>query len=232
VIEPHPRRQPRPDRRARHPASTRARAAIGILLAGLALGACGGGNAATAGASAVTPSAAGSAAAGSAAAGSAAAGSGAPASPPVGPTTSPAASASPAGGTGAIPSDVCSVVTKADVQAAFGGNPSAPTVDENGHCSFDVSGTIHAGPNAGVPGTVGVSFGDQFSPYDTAKVVFGDSITKVDGLGTEAWYGLTAVHAKIAGGELVVSGFWVGHFDLDILQKDTVTLTKTILAHL
>jgi hypothetical protein len=202
------------------------RAAIGILLAGLVLGACGGGNAATAGPSASIPSAAAPSGAASSAP------SGPVASAPVDATASPAASASPASGGGAIPSDECSVVTKADVQAAFGGNPSAATVDENGHCTFEVSGTIHAGPNAGIPGTVGVSFSDQFTPYETAKLLFGDSVTKVDGLGTDAWYGLTAVHAKIAGGEVVVGGFWVGNFDRDILQKDTITLTKAILAHL
>jgi len=63
-------------------------------------------------------------------------------------------------------------------------------------------------------------------------VIFGDAVTKVDGLGTEAWYGLTAVHAKIAGGELVVSGFWVGNFSRDTPKADTITLAKTILAHL
>jgi hypothetical protein len=135
-------------------------------------------------------------------------------------------------GTGAIPSDECSVVTKADVEAAFGGSSSVGKIDENGHCTFDVSGAIHAGPAPVVPGAVGVSFGDKYTIYDTAKMLFGDTITKVDGLGTEAWYGLTAVHVKIAGGELVVAGLWVGDFNRDTIQKDTITLAKTILAHL
>jgi hypothetical protein len=77
-----------------------------------------------------------------------------------------------------------------------------------------------------------VSFGDKYTIYDTAKMLFGDTVTKVDGLGTEAWYGLTAVHAKIAGGELVVSGLWVGNFNRDTIRTDTITLAKTILAHL
>ena len=103
-------------------------------------------------------------------------------------------------------------------------------IDENGHCAFEVSGTIHAGPNVSVPGFVGVSFVDRYTIYDTAKMLFGDAVTKVDGLGTEAWYALTAVHAKVAGGELVVSGLWVGNFNRDTLKADTITLAKTILA--
>ena len=100
----------------------------------------------------------------------------------------------------------------ADVEAAFGGSSSADKVDENGACAFEVSGTIHAGPNVSVPGSVGMSFSDNYDTYDRAKVLFGNTLTKVDGLGTQAWYGLTAVHAKTAGGELVVAGFWVGDF--------------------
>lgn len=202
-------------RPARVLASTPARAAIWILLAALTVGACGGGAATTPGAS-------------SGAAASAQVPSGAPVSSSAFASSSPAAST----GAGTIPADECSVVTKADVEAAFGGSSSAGTIDENGHCTFDVSGTIHAGPNAGLPGTVGVSFGDKFDPYDTAKFLFGDAVTKVDGLGTEAWYGLTAVHAKIPGGELVVGGLWVANVDKAIVEKDTITLAKAILARL
>jgi hypothetical protein len=208
------------------------RPAIGILIALVAFGACGGG-------STILPAA-------SSGAGSAAP-SGAPASGPAAPSASLASTGTGTGagarararastgtgtGTGAIPSDECSVVTKADVEAAFGGSTSAGRIDENGHCTFDVSGTIHAGPNVSVPGTVGVSFSDKYTVYDTARMLFGDTVTKVDGLGTEAWYGLTAVHAKIAGGELVVAGFWVGDFNRDTITRDTITLAKAILARL
>jgi hypothetical protein len=189
-------------------------AAIGAVLVASIVAACGGGTSATS----------------SGAASSAA--SSAPASSPTDATASAAASTGTGAGSGANPSDPCSLVTRADVEAAFGGSPTAGKIDENGTCAFDVSGTIHAGPNAGVPGTVGVSFGRKFDPYDTAKLLFGDAVTKVDGLGTEAWYGLAAVHAKIAGGELVVGGFWVGNLDKAVIQKDTITLAKAILAHL
>jgi hypothetical protein len=217
MFSTRPHRASRLRRPARALASTSARAAIGILLAAATVAACGGGTAATPGASSGAAYAAPS---------------GAPASSPADATSSPAASTGTGTGTGAIPSDECSAVTKADVEAAFGGSSSAGKIDENGHCAFEVSGTIHAGPNASVPGSVGVSFGDKYTIYDTAKMLFGDAVTKVDGLGTEAWYGLTAVHAKIAGGELVVTGFWVGNFNRDTLKADTITLAKTILANL
>ena len=210
-------------RPARALASTSAKALVGIVLAAATLAACSGGAATTPGAS-------------SGAAASTQAPSGAPASSPANaassPPSSPAASTGTSAGTGANPSDECSVVTRADVEAAFGGTSSAGKIDENGHCAFEVSGTIHAGPNVSVPGFVGVSFGDTFDPYETAKMLFGDAVTKLDGLGTDAWYALTAVHAKVAGGELVVSGLWVGNFNRDTLKADTITLTKTILAGL
>ena len=63
-------------------------------------------------------------------------------------------------------------------------------------------------------------------------MLFGDSVTKVDGLGTEAWYALDTVHVKIAGGELAVVALWIGNFDKAIIQKDTITLAKAILARL
>lgn len=205
---------------ARNRTSTVPTAAFGILLAATIVAACGSGTA-TAPPAPAAPSAATSATP-----------SGAPVSSPTDATASAAASGGTGTGAGAVPSDPCSVVTKADVEAAFGGSSSAGKIDENGSCAFEVSGTIHAGPNASVPGSVGVSFGDTFDSYDRARVVFGDAITNVDGLGTDAWYGLSAVHAKIAGGELVVAGFWVGNFNRDTLKADTITLTKAILAHL
>ena len=81
-----------------------------------------------------------------------------------------------------------------------------------------------------------VSFSDKYTIYDTAKMLFGDTVTKVDGLGTEAWYqlfaGIGTVNAKIAGGGLAVTGRWIGNFDRNIIQADTITLAKTILARL
>ena len=152
-----------------------------------------------------------------------------------GPVSSgPPASGPPATstGTGALPSNECSPVTAADVQAAYGGTSSPGKLDENGHCAFEVSGNIHAGPNQGIPGEVGVSFNDQWTSFETAKALFGDAVTKVDGLGTDAWFALHALHVKIAGGEFAIGALWVFNGDQAIIQKDTITLAKTILTHL
>ncbi len=159
-------------------------------------------------------------------------------STPTAGSTAPASSGAPASpavaslGSAGIPSNDCAPVTAADVEAAYGGSSSPGKIDENGHCAFDVSGNIHAGPNAGVPGGVGVSFNDRYTTFADAKVVFGDAVTKVDGLGAEAWWALQTVHVKIAGGEMTVIGLWVGTFDKAIIKKDTITLARAILSHL
>jgi len=54
--------------------------------------------------------------------------------------TSPSATAG-----SVIPADPCSVVSAADIEAAFGGTSTAARIDGDGNCSFDVSGTVHAG---------------------------------------------------------------------------------------
>ncbi len=152
-----------------------------------------------------------------------------------GPVSSgPPASGPPAATTvtGGLPSNECSPVTAADVEAAYGGTSSPGKLDENGHCAFEVSGNIHAGPNQGLPGEIGVSFNDRWTTFETAKLLFGDAVTKVDGLGTEAWFALHALHVKIAGGEFAIGALWIANVDKAIIQKDTVTLAKTILTHL
>ena len=154
--------------------------------------------------------------------------------------SSAAASAAPAAsgpaaasaGSGTIPSNQCAPVTAADVEAAYGGTSTPGKLDENGHCAFEVSGNIHAGPNSGLPGEIGVSFNDRWTTFETAKLLFGDAVTKVDGLGTDAWFALKALHVKIAGGEFAIAALWIANVDQAIIQKDTVTLAKTILTHL
>jgi hypothetical protein len=174
--------------------------------------------------------------------------SAAPAVPSVAPTATPSGapaaaaqsvaptSAAPSTGgsstTAGIPSDPCSVVQKADVEAAFGGSSSAGKIDENGACVFDVSGKLKAGGPGPVPVGVSVSFTDSYETYAREKVVFGDAVTKIDGLGSEAWYALTALHVQIPGGELVVDGLGVGDFDKAVMQQSTVDLGKAVLAHL
>ena len=143
------------------------------------------------------------------------------------------AAASPSATAGsAIPADPCSVVSAADIEAAFGGTSTAARIDGDGNCSFDVSGTVHAGGIGDAPATVRVSFAREHAVYDTQVAVLGDRVTRADGLGTDAWFMLGGLHAAVPGGELVIVGVWLDGYDQAIIQRDTIALAKAILARL
>ncbi len=150
-----------------------------------------------------------------------------------GSTASGPAAASPSATAGSvIPADPCSVVSAADIEAAFGGTSTAARIDGDGNCSFDVSGTVHAGGTGESPATVRVSFAREHAAYDTQVAVLGDRVTRADGLGTDAWFMLGGLHAAVAGGELVIVGVWLDGYDQAIIQRDTIALAKVILARL
>ena len=148
----------------------------------------------------------------------------------------PAASGEPAasqpaagGGNGSLPSDPCQLVTEDDVTAIYGGSVTALGLDENNGCAFEIEGVAKAGKSPGT-GEFAVSFGDEWSTYEDVKVVFGDSLVKVEGLGTEAysWGGFT--HAKVGAGELVVGGVFIGDYDRPMLEQETFEMTKLLLS--
>jgi hypothetical protein len=177
----------------------------------------GGGAAATSGANASSQPAA-----------SAAQASGQPAtSPAASPETSPA----PAAGGGTLPGDPCQLVTAADVSAIYGGNVTALGLDENRACPFEIEGKAKAGQSVAA-GEFAVSFGDEFSSYDTVKMLFGDGVAKIDGLGTDAYSFGGFIHAKVGAGELVVGGVWVGNYDRALLDAETFEMTKLLLGRL
>jgi hypothetical protein len=134
----------------------------------------------------------------------------------------------PGGGGGGLPSDPCQIVTAEDVKGIYGGDVSALGRDENDACAFEIEGDANAGTSAAA-GEFAVSFGDEWSTYDDAKVVFGDAVKKIDGLGTDAWYGMGFIHAKVGAGELVVGGVWVGDYDRDLLDQETFEMAKLLL---
>ncbi|HEY3336536.1 MAG TPA: hypothetical protein VGK16_14980 [Candidatus Limnocylindrales bacterium] len=141
------------------------------------------------------------------------------------------ASAQPAAGGGAFPSDPCQLVAAADVTAIYGGSVKALGLDENGACAFEIEGKAKAGQSVAA-GEFAVSFGDEWSPYDTAKLLFGDAVTKVDGLGTEAYSVGGFIHAKVGTGDLIVGGVWVGDYDRALLASEDAEMTKLLLARL
>jgi hypothetical protein len=205
----------------------RSRAPIITLIATLVVVAgCsgGGGAAATSGAGASSQPASSGAGASSQPAASAAQASSQPA-------TSAAASPAPAAGAGTLPGDPCQLVTAADVSSIYGGNVTALGLDENGACPFEIEGKAKAGQSAAA-GEFAVSFGDEFSSYDTVKMLFGDGVEKIDGLGTDAYSFGGFIHAKVGAGELVVGGVWVGNYDRALLATETFEMTKLLLARL
>jgi hypothetical protein len=144
------------------------------------------------------------------------------------PGSSAAAPSQPAAAGGGLPADPCQLVTVEDVKAIYGGNVKALGLDENGSCPFEIEGQAKAGKSAAA-GEFAVSFGDAFSSYETAKTLFGDSVVKIDGLGTEAYSVGGFIHAKVGAGALVVGGVWVGDYDRAKLDQETIDMTKLLL---
>jgi len=153
----------------------------------------------------------------------------APATPAA--ATAAAASPQPAAGGGTFPSDPCKLVTAADVSSIYGGKVKALGLDENGACAFEIEGKAKAGQSAAA-GEFAVSFGHRWSSYDTAKMLFGNGVTMVDGLGTEAYSVGGFIHAKVGTGDLVVGGVWVGDYDRALLASEDAEMAKLLLGRL
>jgi hypothetical protein len=146
-------------------------------------------------------------------------------------STSPVASVPSAGGGGTLPSDPCKLVTAADVTSVYGGNVKALGLDENGACAFEIEGKAKAGQSAAA-GEFAVSFGDSWSSYDTVQKLFGTGVTKVNGLGTEAYSVGGFIHANVGTGDLVVGGVWVGDYDRALLATEDAEMAKLLLSRL
>jgi hypothetical protein len=202
----------------RHSTRRRGLALAAAGLIAVALAACGSSSSATPPAAtpaATTPVSATSQPAASAAASAA-------------PSTAPSTAAS--GATGTIPSDPCSVVTAADIEAAFGGSSTAGVVN-SGACEFQITGQMTAGkPDS--PFLVRIGFVTMFSSFDTIKAAMGDAVTQVTSLGTPAWIALGIIHAQVAGGSLEVAALGIGTFDHTMLDTEQLAITKTVLGHL
>jgi hypothetical protein len=144
---------------------------------------------------------------------------------------SAAASPQPAAGGGTLPADPCKLVTAADVSSIYGGNVKALGLDEHGACPFEITGKAKAGQSAAA-GEFAVSFGDNWTSYDTATKLFGSGVTKVEGIGTDAYSFGGFIHAKVGTGDLVVGGVWVGNYDRALLATETAEMAKLLLGRL
>jgi hypothetical protein len=146
------------------------------------------------------------------------------------PASSAPSSPQPAAGGGKFPANPCLLVTAEDVTAIYGGSVKGLGLDEHGSCPFEISGKAKAGESTA--GEFAVTFGDEFSPYETAKMLFGSGVVKIDGLATEAYSFGGFIHAKVGTGDLVVGGVWVGTYDRDLLARETLEMAKLLLGRL
>jgi hypothetical protein len=105
-------------------------------------------------------------------------------------------------------------------------------VNEYGACAFEINGTLNAGSGGAVGGQFQVKIGDEHSPFDRAKMLFGDAVKKIDGLGADAYSLGGIVHVQIGTQDLIVGGVFVGNYDRDLLASETTALTKLILTRI
>lgn len=126
------------------------------------------------------------------------------------------------------------MVTKAAVEAAFGGSSTDGKAGLAGMCTFDVSGKLKAGDPGNSPLGLRVFFDAKYVPYATIKASLGDAVTKIDGLGAEAYYAaaLGTFHVQVPGGMLTIGEKNQDLLDKAILQQSTIDLAKAILARL
>ncbi len=138
---------------------------------------------------------------------------------------------SQAAGGGGFTGNLCSLVSAADVSGIFGGSPAGFAIDENGACAFEINGKLNAGSGV-VGGQCAVKIDDKHPPFDTAKLLFGDAVHKIDGLGADAWSFGGFVHVQIGTQDLIVGGVFVGNYDRTLLESETTALTKLILTRI
>ena len=132
---------------------------------------------------------------------------------------------------------MCSLVTKADVAAAFGGDVSAGTPDNETSCSFEIGGTAKAGkplPGFDLPKViVSLNPGQWLSAADQQKLFPKDTITPVSGLGEDAWSWARGLNVKRGADNFSVylSTDFV-NYDAAELAADSSALAKVVYPRL
>ena len=146
---------------------------------------------------------------------------------------SPAASSA---GSTAAAVDMCSLVTRVDVAAAFGGDVGAGTPDGI-TCSFEIGGTAKAGkpmPGFNIPKViVSLSPNQWLSAADQQKLFPSDKITSVSGLGEEAWSWARGLNVKRGADVLsVYLSTDFATYDAAELAADSTALAKIVYPRL
>jgi hypothetical protein len=149
----------------------------------------------------------------------------------------PGSSAGSIAGSSAKAIDMCSLVTKADVAAAFGGDVGAGIPAGGTTCSFEIGGTAKAGkplPGFNVPKViVSLNPGQWLSAADQQKLFPKDKITPVSGIGEEAWYWARGLNAKRGTDNFsVYLSTDFGSYDAAELAADSTALAKVVYPRL
>ncbi len=158
------------------------------------------------------------------------------------PSGAPASAASSDGGSGSSgsrtpPDDACSVVTEADVQGIFGGTvePVPNDDDEDNSCSFSVTNGngLLKDYAATTPQIVSITFDEGWIGYAEEKQAMGVAVDQVDGLGSEAWIGLGAIHVDLGDdNEMVTTTIFGEIYDPTVITGERYALTKLVLGRL
>jgi hypothetical protein len=166
-------------------------------------------------------------------------GSGTPAAVTSDAPASPAASEGDSGSSVVkrVPDDACSVITDTDIKELFGGEvePVENDDDEDNTCSFSVTKAngLVEDYAATTPQIVSVTFDEGYIGYDEEHQAMGDAVDKVDGLGSEAWIGLGAIHVDLGDeNELVITTVFGAIYDPLVIAGERYALAKLVVSRL
>ncbi len=129
------------------------------------------------------------------------------------------------------------MITESDVQKIFGGTvePAPNDDDEDNSCSFSVTNGngLLQDYAATTPQIVGITFDEGWIGYDEEKAAMGDAVAKVEGLGSEAWIGLGAIHVDLGdGNEMVTTTVFGAIYDPAVIAAERYEIAKLVLSRL
>lgn len=129
------------------------------------------------------------------------------------------------------------MITVTDIKELFGGDvePVENDDDDDNSCSFSVTKAngLVEDYAAGTPQIVAVTFDEGYIGYDEERSAMGDAVDKVEGLGSEAWIGLGAIHVDLGDdNELVVTTIFGAIYDPQVIEGERYSLAKLVLSRL
>jgi hypothetical protein len=129
------------------------------------------------------------------------------------------------------------VISDTDVKELFGGDvePVENDDDDDNSCSFSVTKAngLLEDYAADTPQIVGITFDEGYIGYDEERAAMGDAVDKVEGLGSEAWIGLGAIHVSLGDDqELVVTTTFGEIYDPTVIAGERYALAKLVLSRL